>query len=240
MAQLYVQFDEFSWHLLVLRLGETAIGVAAVIVTVLLIVPLRPQRVLTTAVLGWFTELRALVETTLRQVEGDRAPLLPLVRNADAAYAALETTAAPLRRGTFGRNATQLTELLSVAAAARQYARSLAAELQETEAGAARGPLRAATDQLRTSLDAIEHRIRTGEPGCYIRCAALVAGVLDEVRPADSPLRHALRDLTLLDGTLARLASALQMDVSDHDTAPPPDTVADERLSRAQGAGPTS
>jgi hypothetical protein len=33
-------------------------------------------------------------------------------------------------------------------------------------------------------------------------------------------LRHALRDLTLLDGALARLAAALQMNLADYDTAP--------------------
>ena len=34
----------------------------------------------------------------------------------------------------------------------------------------------------------------------------------------DTAERLALRDLTLLDGALARLAAALQMDVQDHDT----------------------
>src|SRR4051794_36493564 len=45
MSQLYVQLAEFSWSLLVLRLVETVIGVGAVVLTVLVIVPLRPQRV---------------------------------------------------------------------------------------------------------------------------------------------------------------------------------------------------
>ena len=130
MAQLYVQLDEFSWSLLLLRLAETAIGVAAVIVTVLLIVPLRPQRVLTTAVLSWFTALRALVDAVLEQLDGRPTPLRPLVRDLDAASAALEATAAPLRRATFGANSAQLAELLSVGSAARQYARSMAAGVE--------------------------------------------------------------------------------------------------------------
>jgi uncharacterized membrane protein YccC len=104
MSQLYVQLDEFSWSLLLLRLGETAIGVAAVIVTVLLIVPLRPQRVLTAALLGWFTALRALVNAVFDRVDGTQAPLRPLVRELDAAYAALEATAAPLRRASCCRS----------------------------------------------------------------------------------------------------------------------------------------
>jgi uncharacterized membrane protein YccC len=237
MAQLYVQLDEFSWQLLVLRLGETAIGVAAVVVTVLLIVPLRPQRVLTTAVLLWFTALRALVTAVLDRLDGEREPLPPLVRALDAAHAALESTALPLRRATFGRNSAQLTEVLSVGAAARQYARSLAAGVEDAEADGdvawtANEPLRVAAGQLQASMDAVEHRIRTGERRCYVRSAALVALAIDALRPRHSPLQHALRDLTLLDGALARLASALQMDVADHDTSPE----GDEFRRRAQSA----
>lgn len=181
---------------------------------------------LTTAVLQWFTALRALVEAVLGRLDGEQEPVPPLVRALDAAYAALESTALPLRRATFGRNSAQLTEVLSVGGAARQYARSLAVEVQDAEAGgdAPSWPrsraLVAAADQLRASMDAVEHRIRTGEQGCYVRSAALVALALDDVRLRHSPLEHALRDLTLLDGTLARLATALRMDVADHDTSP--------------------
>jgi hypothetical protein len=81
-------------------------------------------------------------------------------------------------------------------------------------------PLLAAAGQLRSSLEAVEHRIRSGAHGCYIRSSALVALALDTLRPRHSPLQHALRDLTLVDGALARLATALQMDVADHDTSP--------------------
>ena len=70
LSQLYAQLGEFSWHLLLLRLRETAIGVGAVVLTVLLVVPLRPQRVLTTGVLLWFRSLSALVNRALDQMLG--------------------------------------------------------------------------------------------------------------------------------------------------------------------------
>jgi hypothetical protein len=41
-----------------------------------------------------------------------------------------------------------------------------------------------------------------------------------QVRPRHGSLQHALRDLTLLDGALARLAVALQMEIADYDTTP--------------------
>jgi uncharacterized membrane protein YccC len=226
MSQLYVQFGEFSWGLLVLRLVETAIGVGAVVLTVLVIVPLRPQRVLTTGLLQWFQKLRSLVDAVLdRVVDGEPVALRPEVRELDAAYAALVATAAPLRRGMFGRNSAQLTDLLSITAAARLYARSLAAQAESseddaTQTEAADRALRVMAEQVRASTSAIERRIETGEHGTYVRASALVELAAGQVRPRHGSLQHALRDLTLLDGALARLAAALQMEIADYDTTP--------------------
>jgi uncharacterized membrane protein YccC len=228
LSQLYAQLDEFSWHLLLLRLGETAIGVGAVIVTVLLVVPLRPQRVLTTGVLLWFRALSALMTGALSQAlnqssRGEHASLRPEIRELDAAYAALEAAAAPLRRTMFGRNSAQLAEIRSVSSAARHYARSFAVGVQslriisqptESQPDTA---LRfaAAADQFRESMAAIEHRIFTGDHGTFTRSASLI----EQASRSDDPRTAlVLRDLTLLDGALARLATALQMTVVDYDT----------------------
>jgi uncharacterized membrane protein YgaE (UPF0421/DUF939 family) len=225
IAQLYVQLGEFSWQILLLRLAETAVGVGAVVVTVLVIVPLRPRRVLTTGVLLWFRTVRELLEAVLDRIDGPRPPLRPLVRALDAAYASLVTAATPLRRVVFGRTSTQVIQVLAVASAVRQYARSLAAGIEEAEAAgdefpsADAGPLRGAADQLRASLEAIEQRLAAGGRDPYVRSAALLALVLDDLRRDGSPLADAVQDLTLLDGALARLAGALRMEVDDHDTA---------------------
>lgn len=221
VAQLYAQLGELSWHLLLLRLGETAIGVGAVVLTVLVILPLRPQRVLTAGVLLWFRALTRLLEGALdRLLGGEPVTLRPAVRQLDAAYAALEATAAPLRSTTFGRNAAQLTEIRVVTAAARNYARSFATEAEATEAtdGLNSPAMREAARQLRTSAEAIDHRIHTGENGTYTRASALLELASRPLTPGDTPARLALRDLTLLDGALARLASALHMELRDHDT----------------------
>jgi uncharacterized membrane protein YccC len=218
LSQLYAQLGEFSWHLLVVRLGETAIGVGAVVITVLLVVPLRPQRVLTTGVLLWFRSLSALVDTTLDQMlGGKRTPLRPAVRDMDAAFAALESTAAPLRQTTFGRNYAQLAEIRAISSAARNHARSFAAGVQASHIG--HNPqLVSAAEHLRSSMAAIEDRISTGDHGTYTRSASLIESASEEVTAEGSRARLALRDLASLDGTLARLAAALGMTVADHDT----------------------
>jgi uncharacterized membrane protein YgaE (UPF0421/DUF939 family) len=224
ISQLYVQLDVFSWQLLLLRLAETAIGSAAVVVTVLFVLPLRPQRVLTTGVLLWVTSLRRLLEAVSGRLDGEHEPLRPLVRAVDAAYAELVATAAPLRWTVFGHRSSRLTEMLSVSSAARQYARSLAALVEQAEADGEvlswvdDGSLRPAAEQLRTSIDAIARRLETGEDGRYVRSAALLALALDSLRRGPALLAFALKDLTLLDGALARLAAALEMQVDDRDT----------------------
>ncbi|MBE7188670.1 FUSC family protein [Jatrophihabitans endophyticus] len=232
MSQLYVQLGEFSWSLLLLRLGETAIGVGAVILTVLFIVPLRPQRVLTAGVLLWFRALSGLVDVSLdRLLGGDpTTSSRQAIRELDAAYDSLEATAIPLRRSTFGRNSAQLTEVRAVATAARSYARSLAVETEsigEPDRSALQHSteLRAAARGLRASIAAIDHRIETGGPGTYVRSSSLVEMATSPLPEGDGPTRFALRDLTLLDGALARLAVALQMDVTDHDTLEHQDTL---------------
>jgi uncharacterized membrane protein YccC len=224
ISQLYVQIDIFSWQLLLLRLTETAIGSAAVIVTVLVLLPLRPQRVLTTGLRLWVTALRRLVQAVLGRLDGEHEPLRPLIEAVDVAYAELVATAAPLRWTTLGRRSSQLTEVLSDGSAARQYARSLAASVERAEADGEAlpwgedAPLRPAAEQLRASIDAIAHRLDTGENRPYVRSAAFLALTLDRLRPQPSRFALVLKDLTHLDGALARLAVALEMEVDDHDT----------------------
>jgi uncharacterized membrane protein YccC len=225
ISQLYMQIDIFSWQLLLLRLAETSIGSAAVIITVLFILPLRPQRVLTTGTLLWVTALRRLLRAVFGRLDGEHEPLQPLIRAVDVAYAELVATAAPLRWTTLGRRSSRLTEVLSDSSAARQYARSLAASVEGAENDgealpwADDAPLRPAAEQLQTSIDAIAQRLDTGEPGRYVRSAAFLALTLDRLRPQPSRFALVLKDLTHLDGALARLALALQMEVGDHDTA---------------------
>jgi uncharacterized membrane protein YccC len=222
IAQLYAHLGDFGWPVLLSRLAETAVGATAVIVTVAFVVPLRPQRILTTAVLQWMRALRALLVAVLGHLDGGREPLQPLVRRADAAYAALVATAKPLRG--LGHTSSQITQILALATATRQYARSLTGSVEHAESAEAQlsiadsPSLRTAERQLRASLQAFEDRLTTGEQTMYVRSASLLAPALDDLRQRPSRLADALRDLTLLDGALAGLAIALRMEVTDHDT----------------------
>lgn len=225
MSQLYQQLGEFSWHLLLLRLLETGIGVAAVAFTVLLILPLRPQRVLRTGVLSYFEELQTLTNRSVEAITGsapssvDLALIRADVRRLDAAHHALVTAAGALRNATYGQNSVQLTKILTISTAARYYARNLANGVIHwaSPAGCPDGPLRLATHELLASMDAIARRIEGGDHGVYTRSAALFEAVDRQLDDFDEHV--VMRDFTMLDAAMARLASALDMDVTDHDAA---------------------
>jgi len=214
MSQLYVQLGEFSWHLLLLRLAETAVGVGAVVITVLFVVPLRPQRVLTAGVLTYFEELQTLLNhiiTTLRNRDEEQSASRTRsdVRRLDAAYHALLTTAAPLRAGTFGQNSTQLTAILALASTARYYARDLA-HTNPHPCGA-HPYLNTATEQLLSSMNTIRRRLEHDEHGTYTPSTDL----LTTTGPDNFDDRILIADLIELDATMATLAHTLGMDVHD-------------------------
>jgi uncharacterized membrane protein YgaE (UPF0421/DUF939 family) len=228
MSQLYQQLGEFSWHLLLLRLLETGIGVAAVAFTVLLILPLRPQRVLRTGVLSYFEELQTLTNRSVDAVTGsapsgaELALIRSDVRRLDAAHHALVTAAGALRNATFGENSVQLTKILTISTAARYYARNLANGVLHwsSPASCPDAPLRLATHELLSSMDAIARRIEGADHGVYTRSAALFEEVDRQLDDFDEHV--VMRDFTMLDAAMARLASALDMDVTDHDAAAQP------------------
>jgi uncharacterized membrane protein YccC len=227
MSQLYQQLNEFSWHLLTLRLAETAIGTGAVVVAVLLVFPLKPSRVMRAAALGYLEELQTLVDragaaiTGTAPDEGERSLLRADVRRLDAAYHTLTQTARPLRSTAIGAGGVQIDKVLTIATAVRYYARNLAAGVVDwRSAGVAPEMLGEATSELSASLEAIRRRLAVG-PGdrddAYTRSASLFDAVDRQLTVFDEHV--VLSDFMLLDATMARFAAALSMPVRDHDTA---------------------
>ncbi|MCW2526357.1 MAG: hypothetical protein JWM76_1217 [Pseudonocardiales bacterium] len=246
MSQLYVQLNEFSWHLLLLRLAETGVGAGAVIIAVVVIFPLRPSRVLETAIDTYLESLQDLVAyslSTLSRLPAGveaRPPTRLDVRELDAAYQSLLITAQPLRIGLLGHRQTRLNEGLAVASAARYYARNLAAGVEYSDVRST-PEMDAAAAVLLSSLTALredsakertegersegentggEHS-EAGRRGVYIRSAALFDQAYRTAAGPDDSIgdaRLVVRDIMLLDGAMARLARARGMTVVDTDT----------------------
>jgi uncharacterized membrane protein YccC len=235
VSQLYVQLDEFSNSLLVLRLEETALGAAVAAVTVLCVLPLRTGRVARVAARQYLEALSDVVEPATRRLGlSDGEPeLRSALRRLDGAYQTLLATMIPLRIPLTGRAEGIRERFLQTAAATRHYARNL---LTDTASGAelalpAREQLDLAAHQLTSSLGQLIGHLDDNEatPRIYVRAAALFDLTAPHLSDSDylAPSQLALRDFQLLDGAMANLAHSIGLSVRALDTASTADTARD-------------
>jgi uncharacterized membrane protein YgaE (UPF0421/DUF939 family) len=227
VSQLYVQFDEFSNSLLLLRLEETALGAAVTIVVVMLVFPLRTRRVLRIAVrdlVQTVGRLAAHASDHLLGVDHDtEATLRSDARSVDAAYHALTATAEPLRRNLSGGIDEDTGRALRLASAVRNYSRNLVADTEMAgvlDAGT-RVDIELGSATLRQSLNAIAVALTGSREELYTRSSALFDQAerrVEERSGVAHPVQLAIRDLKLIDGTMARLAEGLGLAITDYDT----------------------
>jgi len=208
----------------VLRLEETAIGGAIVILAVAYVLPVRPLRLLTAATQAYLAALGALIARASQLLaspapEGD---LRPEVRALDAAYQELVAIADPLRPVLLGPGRHRLNTTLAVAEAVRYHGRDL---VRSIRARPAPDPelipaLSQAASLLQTSIAAVLDALNGRPYGPYVRSAALLdqAGLRHPVTGANwqpgvaDPVLH---DFTLLDDALAQLAQVLRLPIRD-------------------------
>jgi uncharacterized membrane protein YgaE (UPF0421/DUF939 family) len=248
VSQLYVELGEFSNSLLLLRLGETAVGAGVAILTVLLVLPLHVGRVARVAARQQLEALADLADRSLDRLAdparaaGSDLELRAAARRVDVAYQALVATIRPMRTPLFGSLAERVAGFLATAVAARHYTRSLLLDASTRYAdldARAINELAAARRQLADSVGAVTaalapapaasggHADRGDGDGApparqYVRSASLFERVADELpdQPFTSRPRLALRDLQLLDGALAEAARWAGVPVTDLDTVP--------------------
>jgi hypothetical protein len=245
VSQLYVELDEFSNSLLLLRLAETAVGAGVAVLTVLLVLPLHVGRVARVAARQQVEALADLADRCLARLAdpasaaGSDLELRAAARRVDVAYQALVATARPMRTPLYGRLAERVAGFMVTAAAARHYASNLLLDAStryaDLDARAIDG-LDGARRQLADSVGAITAALAPGagdgaegdggdgSPAGrrYVRSASLFARVADELpgEPLTSRPQLALRDLQLLDGALAEAARWAGLQVTDLDTVP--------------------
>ena len=220
VSQLYVELGEFSNSLLVLRLEETAIGAGVAIAVVLVVLPLHIGRVARVAARQQVEALADLIDRCLDRLAdpasaaGSDLELRASARRLDVAYQALSATVRPMRTPLLGHLASRTGGFLATTVAARHYARNLLLDSSTRYAEldpAATAELAAARRQLDESVAAITTALAadgSADGARYVRSARLFARVADrlsEQTPLSRP-QLALRDLQLLDGSLAEAA----------------------------------
>jgi uncharacterized membrane protein YccC len=228
VSQLYVQLGEFSNSLLLLRLEETAIGAAVTIPVVILVLPLPTRRVLRIAARDFVQavgQLAGHASDYLRDADNSpKATLRSDARAVDAAYQSLVTTAQPLRN-LAGTTVEDIRSGLRLASAARNYSRNLVADTAQAELPDAgmRLDIELATEALLRSMDVIADAVTGSREATYTRSSSIFDRVerrIEERASTVGPVQLAIRDLKLIDGTMAGMAETMGLAVTDHDTVP--------------------
>ncbi|MFJ4690685.1 FUSC family protein [Streptomyces sp. NPDC088766] len=224
LGVLYTLLHTYSLDVLVLRVEETALGVASGVVAAALVLPVRTDRrtdELLTTVLERLTDV---TEAAVEQLSGGPpTELLDRARELDQALSDLRSATQPLthpvtplrtRRDT----AQYVVALLETCA---YHARSLAAtaELLPTHPSIAADPrLRGAGLRILRNIDAIAARVADDHSTAEVRTGPSVASLLDPGAPGtprygrvtDRVLRHLQR----LDEAVAGLARPLGVPVT--------------------------
>jgi uncharacterized membrane protein YgaE (UPF0421/DUF939 family) len=228
VSQLYVQLGEFSNSLLLLRLGETALGAGVAIAVVIVVLPLRTRRVLRVAMRDHIRALSVLVDHATSNLLGDPTghigtTLRADARNVDSSYQAIIATIEPLRRTLFGQVDEAVASAVRLAAASRHYGRNLVVDVEavgeldpDTRLDIQRG-----VETLRQSLGVLATATTGRREGIYTRSAALFDQAERRLETRARVIDNgqlALRDLKLLDGAMAQLAEAMHLHLTDYDT----------------------
>jgi uncharacterized membrane protein YgaE (UPF0421/DUF939 family) len=127
VSQLYVQLGEYTNHLLVLRLEETAIGAAVAGLAALTIFPIHARQATRVAVRDYYARLGDLLDGLVARLSSEPATLTAASRGVDNAGHALRSAALPLSRSPFRSDDVQHNLMLF--AQASHHARNIAAEV---------------------------------------------------------------------------------------------------------------
>jgi hypothetical protein len=226
VSQLYVQLGEFTNSLLLQRLEETTIGAAVTIAVVMLVVPLRTRRVLRVAMRTYIEALASLVGHATARLLNDSPDsantLRADARGIDGSYQALVTTAQPLRRSLFGTVDENIGALMRQAAASRYHARNLVTDV-EIDADVdreARSDIERGSATLHRSLEIIAGAFNGPRDGTYTRASSLFDRAEQRLERSHATRQNAalaIGDLQAIDETMAAMAQALHLTLTDYD-----------------------
>ena len=228
ISQLYQELHRFSNTLLLYRLYETTLGAAVAILVVTFVLPLRTRRVLRVALRSHVQAIEALVDHASEALttEGpprDRDGLRNDARAVDASYQALVTTAEPLRHDVLGGGDEETRRVIRLASVSRNYSRDLVTDLASAAPidPAFHEQVDEASIRLHRSMDIVAGATTGSTDGIYVRSSSLYDRAERSLEGDGVGLNQgcpAIRDLQLIDGSMATLAEFLGLEVDDFDT----------------------
>ncbi len=225
LSQVYLQLGFFSDSLLLTRLEETALGAVIAVLVVMTVLPLRTRHASRVAIRRHLEAMASLVTHASEQLlGGDTAALRGDARDLDAAHQALVATIEPLTQTPFGDLNQRAGEFAGLTSTYRHYGRALVADLSTppTLDMATRDDLERACQTLNASIGELVRAVDGPRDGTYLRSAALFDRVERDLETQPGGVQDgqlAVRDLTLIDETMAELAAVLTLGVANLDTA---------------------
>jgi uncharacterized membrane protein YccC len=222
LALAFGQQGVYSNSLLLLRVEETAIGAAIGIVVAAVIFPLRTGLVLRVALRRYYQAVGRLVEHATALLVGEDTNDTTLradARALDAAYQEVLATAQPTGLNLFGGPTNKTARVLRIATAARHYSRNMVTDI---EAGGpldneTRAAIQRASATLQHSLNVVVEATSGDRNVTYIRSSALFDRLEQDIETAGHG-QLPIRDLQLIDGTMADMAELMGLQISDCDT----------------------
>ncbi len=227
ISMVFLQLSELSNSLLLERILETAVGALLASLTALFILPLGPRRVIATARARFLDHLQQLLTTAVGYLRSPELEdeMVGLSREVDSDFHALVATVSPLQWSLLGGLNREVNELISRTSAVRNYSRSLVADMLEPSSISpdCATSLVSVVQRMNFSLNSLTRRnIERSSP--YIRVSSFIESAKTELGLEATPyamqkIDLLMRDLMLLDGSLAALAKALKVPVTSLDTA---------------------
>jgi len=227
ISMVFLQLSELSNSLLLERVIETTIGALIASLTAIFILPLSPRRVIATARDKFLDNLQKLMTISVAYLQNPKLEeeLVGWSREVDSDFHALIAAVSPLQWSLLGGLNREVNELISRASGVRNYSKSFLADLREP-AEVSREfseSLAEVVQRLNYSIGSLSHpNVDRTTP--YLRISSFIESTKSALGLDATPLKMEkvdllMRDLSLLDGSLAALSKAIGVPVTSLDTA---------------------
>ncbi|MCV7402202.1 FUSC family protein [Mycobacterium fragae] len=213
LALLYGLLGQFTYHLLLLRIEETAIGAVIGVAVAMLVLPVNTRTTIRNDARTFFTTLSDVIEASVATMFGDRpaASLTETARQLDRDLQQFRNTAKPLTAGLGGlAGRRSMRHGLRMLTACDRYARVLARSCDRYDEASPdlAGAVRSAAAQIRRNIDVLITALEFNHPATVFPATDFLDAAESE-QPDSRRLRAALHALRQIDRAVITAATDL-------------------------------
>lgn len=213
LALLYGLLGQFTYHLLLLRIEETAIGAVIGVAVAMLVLPVNTRTTIRSDARTFFTTLSDVIEASVATMFGDRptASLTETARQLDRDLQQFRNTAKPLTAGLGGlAGRRSMRHGLRMLTACDRYARVLARSCDRYDEASPdlAGAIKSAVAQIRRNIDVLITALEFNHPATVFPATDFLDAA-ESQQPDSRRLRAALHALRQIDRAVITAATDL-------------------------------